>query len=59
MKLSYILLIVLALLPSACSPIFRVHDNERPPALAEQAAAVYQPVTTHTITEQGAPLAQV
>ncbi|MFC2524911.1 MAG: ABC transporter substrate-binding protein [Selenomonas noxia] len=57
MKLSYILLTVLALLLSACSPIVRVHENERRPALAEQADAVYTPVTIENINEKGDPVA--
>ena len=59
MKLSYILLIVLALLFAACSPIVRVHENERRPALAEQADAVYTPVTIENINEKGEPVSQV
>lgn len=53
MKLSYILLTVLVLLLTACSPIVKVHENEHRPAMAEQADAVYTPVTIENINEKG------
>ena len=56
MKLSYILLIVLALLFAACSPIVKVHENEHRPAMAEQMDAVYTPVTIENINEKGEPV---
>ena len=59
MKLSYILLIVLALLFAACSPIVKVHENEHRPAMAEQMDAAYTPVTIENINEKGEPVSQV
>lgn len=56
MKLSYILLIVLALLFAACSPIVKVHENEHRPAMTDQADAVYTPVTIENINEKGEPV---
>jgi len=53
MKLSYILLTVLALLCAACSPIVKMHENEHRPALTEQADAAYTPVTIENINEKG------
>ncbi len=59
MKLSYILLAVLALLLAACSPIVKVHENEHRPAMTEQMDAVYTPVTIENINEKGEPVSQV
>ena len=59
MKLSYILLAVLALLLAACSPIVKVHENEHRPAMAEQMDAAYTPVTIENINEKGEPVSQV
>ena len=56
MKLSYILPTVLVLLLTACSPIVKVHENEHRPAMAEQADAVYTPVTIENINEKGEPV---
>ena len=59
MKLSYILLAVLALLLAACSPIVKVHENEHRPAMTEQMDAVYTPVTIENINEKGEPVSTV
>ena len=59
MKLSYILLAVLALLLAACSPIVKVHENEHRPAMAEQMDAAYTPVTIENINEKGEPVSTV
>ena len=59
MKLSYILLIVLAFLCAACSPIVKVHENEHRPAMAEQMDAAYTPVTIENINEKGEPVSTV
>ena len=56
MKLPYILLTVLALLCTACSPIVKMHENEHRPALTEQADAAYTPVTIENINEKGEPV---
>ena len=59
MKLSYILLIVLAFLCAACSPIVKVHENEHRPAMTEQMDAAYTPVTIENINEKGEPVSTV
>ena len=59
MKHSYIFPTVLVLLLTACSPIVKVHENEHRPAMTEQAAASYTPVTIVNINEKGEPSAQV
>ena len=51
MKLSYILLIVLAFLCAACSPIVKTHENEHRPAMIEQVDVGYSPVTIENIIE--------
>ena len=59
MKLSYILLIVLAFLCAACSPIVKMHENEHRPAMIEQVDVGYSPVTIENINEKGEPSTQV
>ena len=59
MKLSYILLIVLVLLLTACSPVVKVHENQRRPAMPVQTDAAYTPVTIENINEKGEPSTQV
>ena len=59
MKFFCVLLVALSLLCAACSPIVKVHENEHRPAMTEQAAAVYTPVTIENINEKGEPSAQV
>ena len=59
MKLSYILLAVLALLLAACSPIVRVHESGHRPAMTEYTDEGYVPVTIENIDEKGAPRSEV
>ena len=59
MKLSYILLIVLALLCAACSPIVHVHESEHRSAMTEHADEDYVPVMIENIDEKGAPRSEV
>ena len=56
MNLIYLLLPVF--LCTACSPIVKVHENERRPAMTER-AEFCTPVTIGNIDEKGAPAAQV
>ena len=59
MKFFCVLLVALSLLCAACSPIVKVHENEHRPAMTEQAAASYTPVTVENIDEKGAPRSEV
>ena len=59
MKLPYILLTIFALLCAACSPIVKVHENERRPAMTVQTDAAYTPVTIENINEKGEPVSTV
>ena len=59
MKLFYLLLPILLFTMTACSPIVKVHENERRPAMAEQMDAAYTPVTIENINEKGEPVSTV